>query len=48
MTGVKPTTKRNLSKEIDVEKNYNFRPYSHTPRGVSPFNFMRTKVDRWH
>lgn len=29
--GMKPTTKRVLSKEIDVEKNYNFRPYSYIP-----------------
>lgn len=25
-----------LSKVIDVKKRYNFRPYSYTPRGVTP------------
>lgn len=24
---------------IDVEKNYNFMPYSYTPRGISPVLF---------
>lgn len=32
--GVKPTTKRTLRKNIDVEKNYNFISYSNTASGV--------------
>lgn len=32
---------KNLSKVIDVEKNYNFLPYSYTPYGVSPLQFFK-------
>lgn len=46
--GVKPTTKRRFSKEIDVESNYYFSPYSHTPRAFHQFNFIRTKEERGH
>lgn len=35
----KPTTKRTLKKEIDVDKNYTFRLYFHTTPGVSPLHF---------
>lgn len=31
--------KKTLSKIIDVEKNYSFRPYSYTPGGVTPVLF---------
>lgn len=36
---VKAMDKKTLSLIIDVEKNYNFRPYSYTPQGVTLLMF---------
>lgn len=38
VTSLRPRT---LKKEIDVEKDYTFLPYSHTPHGIRHFNSMR-------
>lgn len=39
-SNVNPTEdKKALSKVIDVEKNYSFRPYSNTPHEVTPMFF---------
>lgn len=38
-SSVKATDKKTLSRVIDVEKNYSFKPYSYTPRGVTPLLF---------
>lgn len=30
---------QNLSKIIDIEKNFNFRPYTFTPHGIAELQF---------
>lgn len=35
MAGVKQAAIKSLAKVIDDEKNFNFRPYVFTPRGVA-------------
>lgn len=40
---MKARTKKTLSKAIDVERNYNFRPYPYTPREISPFSSEASK-----
>lgn len=35
-SGVKPTTRKTLKKEINLEKNCIVRPYSHTSHSISP------------
>lgn len=36
-----------LSKVVDVEKNYNFRPYSYTPHGVTPIIITLSRAERF-
>lgn len=38
-SNVRITTRKTLKKEIDIEKNFKFCPYSYMPRGVSALHF---------
>lgn len=42
---VKAVGKKTLSRVIDVEKNYNFWPYSDTAHGVTPLLFILIRVE---
>lgn len=47
-SGFKPLTKRTLKKELEVEMNHTFRPYSHTADEFFQYSSTRMSIEMYH